>query len=60
MRISACLLLGSISDQKLPLSAPDAKDVCQSSWVSKREAGPHKKWKSTQAVRMALDSWQAS
>lgn len=49
-----------LSVQKLPLSAPDAKDVCQSSWVSKTEAGPLKKRKSTQAVRMALDSWQAS
>lgn len=54
MRISACLLLWGISVKKLPLSTPDAKEgACQSSWVSKREACPLKKRKSTQAVCIA-------
>lgn len=60
MRISACLLLRGISVKNLSLGAPDEKeDACQSSQVSKREASPLKKGKSTQTLCIALDPRQA-
>lgn len=60
MRISACLLLRGISVKNLSLGAPDEKeDACQSSQVSKREAGLLKKRRSIQALHIALDPRQA-
>ena len=57
MRISACLLLRG---KNLSLGAPDEKeDACQSSQVSKREASPLKKGKSTHTLYIALDPRQA-